>query len=208
MNNLDVKCVVSSNGVGAWVSGLHYPCEIYTDYRGFVDERKRNMCYECFEHSRYLEFILSNWETLPDYMIFLNNRTMGYQNVEELVAKVNSVSLQRGYTSLSGYPILHSRFYDDDAVYRRIQKWGGEILGYFGLSLLPPAMQVRRGSQFMVSRDRVLQYDRSFWEKLRELYKGKSAECPWGVATAMEWLYYKIFTGHDIEEDGLEHESN
>lgn len=200
MNNLDVKCVVSSNGVGAWVSGLPYPCEIYTDYHGFVDERRRNSGYECFEHSRYLEFILSNWESLPEYMLFLNNRTTGYQSIDALVRRVLKAPLKEGYTSLSGYPILHSRFYDDDAVYRRISTWGSEILGYFGQSLLLPAMRVRSGSQFMVSRDRVLQYERSTWEKLMELYKGRSAECPWGVSTAMEWLYYKIFTGKDIED--------
>lgn len=205
MNNLEVRCIISSNGVGAWISDLPYPCEIYTDYHGFVDERKRNSGYECFEHSRYLEFILSRWETLPEYMIFLNNRTMGYRSVEELVGKVSSTPLMPGYTSLSGHPILHSRFFDDDAVYRRIQKWGGEILGYFGHSLFLPAIRVRRGSQFMVSRELVLQYAKCSWEKLMELYKGKSAECPWGVATAMEWLYHKIFTGKDVEdEEGTE----
>ena len=181
-----------------------------------------------FETSAYLEFIIKNYDTLPEWCVFVHGHQYSWHHEGRMQDLVNNLDIDENtpkYKNINiDIPLYCHRFitngedaagYDDDPKHRDsllvgLRDWRNCIgLGLFHplpITAHPPNFVTRVAAQFIVHRDQIHRHPLSTYEallhNLRTVpYDDKMKACVFEVT----WCY--IFTGNYNEREWMASQS-
>jgi len=151
-----------------------------------------------FEASAYLQYIVSRYDELSEYTVFVHGHETSWHHAGRMDALVNSL------LPLTGRYRNINKFHTDDPAH------AGHSLGYIhfplhrnrlltdhGLRPYEGQTLIRPCAMFLVHRDLIRRHPKGMYQAL--LDTATADECTHDTAISFEYCWFKIFTGQDDE---------
>jgi hypothetical protein len=196
-------CVVSAHFHEdlSWILNSKYPVVIYSKtITSSANHIGINKTQEC---PAYLKFIVENYESLPEYSIFVHGHRNSEHQDDYIDNKINGLVFDRDIIGLNR-PDFYNILSDDVVEYR--VEWGwvkDNWLSVFGKYIpTPEKLGFPACAQFAVNRKCIRRLPIQFWESLLKWSLDNSLENHIS-SRIMEYSWYYIFTGKEVVEAEL-----
>lgn len=150
-----------------------------------------------YEASAYLEYIVVQYERLPEYVVFVHGHETSWHHAGTMDALVNGLHFRSPYRNINQFSTTaaghegHALTYVPVAPYRR------RLLADHGIEPYGDLALVRPCAMFYVHRDLIRRHPRSTYCRLLETSLAPGATKD--DAITFEYSWFKLFTGQDCE---------
>lgn len=191
----------------SWVTEINpdVDYEIYSTSHSlveYVDQSKITFIEKNkgLDANMYLTYIIKNYEDLPDKILFTHHHRLHWSHDFPLPYIINNINWDNSDYMNIGCRNCYTNLYNfgpDFVIWREYFK---EIWYLFKDYISHPNEQIiyYSGTQFMTSKELILQYPKSFWEKLHEWLMVTPWEC-WKSGRTFEYLWHYILTKNPVD---------
>jgi len=170
-----------------WVNNLIYPYTIISrnNIKKEVAPNKGN------EASSYLEYIIKNYDNLPDICIFVHGHRNDWHHKQNIDEKINSLNYCHNYYNINELNIDYLKNYPD-----ALQTLKNNIHIFNNIlntSIVVENIKYRPCAQFYVSKKNMLYYSKEQYIKLYTFLMTTNISSYWS-ARFFEYLWHYIFT--------------
>ena len=197
MNNQDSVHVVIAhyNENTSWINNIKYKYTLITK-NGFPLETIPNKGNEA---SGYLQYIISNYETLSEYTIFVHGHQNSWHCKENMDEKINKLVFDKNYYNIN----------DNVNTEKLVYSWCKNTHSFIpetihNISLVLKSnidinnIIYKQCAQFYVKKDNILRHSKETYIHLRN-YLMTTTIPSWLTSRGFEYTWHYIFTGeqHD-----------
>jgi hypothetical protein len=149
------------------------------------------------ESSSYLQWIVDNYDNLPDYSIFIHAHQTSPHSSGFMDERINTLTFDRDYCNINVF--THFRLDDFPHAVQLLHEHKQQIEEITNRSIVPENLVYRCCAQFYISRACIRQFTREQYQALLDwimAFPGDHA----APGYILEWTWHVIFTGehHDF----------
>lgn len=170
-----------------WVNNLIYPYTIISrnNIKKEVAPNKGN------EASSYLEYIIKNYDNLPDICIFVHGHRNDWHHKQNIDEKINSLNYCHNYYNINELNIDYLKNYPDalQTLKNNIHIFNNIL----NISIVVENIKYRPCAQFYVSKKNILNNSKEQYIKLYTFLMTTNISSYWS-GRFFEYLWHYIFT--------------
>jgi hypothetical protein len=154
------------------------------------------------DSNMYLKFILNNYDNLPDKILFVHHHFMDWSQDFSLPFIINNLIWEYSDYINVGKRNCYGNIYEMyDKKYLHVKDWFKFVWPIFDGYLEFPEKNLfyYAGTQFMVNKELILQYPKSFYQNLHNWVIQTDME-DYKVGRIFEYLWHYIFTKNTIDK--------
>ena len=184
----------------SWINLVKYPVKVYSKTikdENYIDFNKAQ------EAPSYLKYIIENYNSLPEYSIFVHGHLESYHQTDNIINLINNVKFEGSVVNLNRdwrqTISIKDKFIDANLVhtdendlrfYWLKQNWNDFIGEWLPL---PDLLSFISCAQFAVHKSCITQYPIEFWQQLFDFCKKTELE-NYVSSRLFEYTWYYIFS--------------
>jgi hypothetical protein len=182
--------------------------EIYSTSHSEIDNIDKDKIYfidinKGMDANMYLKFILNNYDNLPDKILFVHHHFSDWSQDFSLPFIINNLKWDSfDYVNVGKRECYQDLYKINNGNYRYIKDWFKDIWYLFDEYLKFPddCLYYYAGTQFMVSKELILQYPKEFYQKLYNWLLDTNWE-DYKSGRIFEYLWHYIITKNPIDKE-------
>ncbi|MCL5028676.1 MAG: DUF3431 domain-containing protein [Bacteroidetes bacterium] len=151
-----------------------------------------------FEASVYLKYIIDNYDSLPDYTIFLHGHRNSWHCKQNMDAKISSLEFKYPYCNINE-PKL-TLLSDYKGSYDQMVLMMPEVEKILGISIPLDKLKYKCAAQFYVSKNSILRNKKDIYIALYNYLIETKFESFW-TGRLFEYIWHILFTGNIVDID-------
>lgn len=156
---MDVKVIIARfKEDTSWVTKLNHDYLIFNKNEDDVESFQYNLPNKGREGHTFTNYIVNNYEKLPDYVIFLQGNP--FDHCESVLEKINEFNFSDGF-----YPLGKTYVRDVEDILNQTKEYSEK----FGIDL-NNEINFISGAQCIVSKELILKREKSSYEKIRDSF--------------------------------------
>jgi len=189
-------CIAKYKENISWVNNLKIPYVIY--------DKSKDVPNVGRESDTYLQYIIKNYENLPDYVVLLQGNPFDHvKNPNDFIDSINNFS---GSTDLL---FLHNDYYEVHNKYTRTKESFSALFDH----TIPVQFCFSPGAQYIVPKQNILCRPLEFYKTIRDVMVNKNEKifthsnclvCPWTIERIWPYMFNKSIKEKQIKYSDLE----
>jgi len=177
-----------------WVTKLKYNCTIHTN-AGIPSETPPNKGGEA---SGYLKYIITNYDSLHEYTIFLHGHRTAWHCKENMDEKVNNLIISKTYCNINDNVRFARLLFCCNDTKTYIPECIHQISNALNEQIVIDNIIFKQCAQFYVHKDLIRRHSKETYVKLYDFLMDTNIPS-WLTGRAFEFTWHYIFTGehHD-----------
>jgi hypothetical protein len=176
-----------------WAKNLIYDSTIMSD-EGIPHENRGNVAY------KYLEYIITNYDKLSDYTIFVDGSRNAWYCKENMDEKINKLQFVHDYYNINDAVNWEKMEYHwSYDTYEYIPETIHAIFDIIGEHHDINNIYYKQCSQFYVKKDNILRHSKDVYMRLYGFLINADIES-WLTSRGFEYTWHIIFTGNNIDK--------
>jgi hypothetical protein len=193
MSNIEVV-VAHYNEDLEWTKNIKYKCNIISK-SGIVIETPPNKGNEA---SSYLQYIIQNYECLPDITIFVHGHRSDWHHIENMDEKINNLEfLYDDYYNINDGNV--NRLIDEPESLNVMSYRMPDIEKILDLEIDINKIGYKQSAQFYVTKNSILSNDKTVYIKLYTYLMESKVSSYW-TSRVFEFIWHFIFTKNIIDK--------
>jgi hypothetical protein len=176
----------------AWTELLPFPYTVISR-AGMAPEDWPNKGREA---SAYLEWLIANYDNLPDYVVCLHAHRSAWHARSNIDEVLRAVKFDSDYRNLNDTRIITQPEHSWACGF--VTKERAALEAILGASIDVANLRCNCCAQFYVSRHAILRHAKSVYEQLREWVRDTELSS-YEAGLVLEFLWHFIFTGSIVE---------
>jgi hypothetical protein len=175
-----------------WVNLVKYPVKIYSKTiknQNFIDFNKAQ------EAPAYLKYIIENYNSLPEYSIFVHGHLNSEHQEDNIINLINNIKFDKPIINLNRKDWFQTISKGDEFQDRKfswIEENWKELIGDY--LVMPSSLSFPSCAQFAVNKSCIQQYPIEFWQHLFDWCRNTELE-NFISSRIFEYIWYYIFSG-------------
>jgi len=185
-------CIARYNEDIEWANNLKYPYTIISK-EGIPQDTGINKGNEA---SSYLQFIIDNYNNLPNYTAFVHGHRTSHHIKGNTDDVINNLVFDKDYFNFADAPVY--RLSDFPNSYYFFKDSVSELNNILNKNIDPDKIIYKTSGTFYVKRESILKHSKQVYERLLEfLYNHKLNSFHTG--RIFEYIYHIMFTGELVD---------
>jgi hypothetical protein len=175
-----------------WIKSIKYPITVVTKHQ-YQAETIPNKGHEA---SSYLEYIITNYDKLSDYTIFVHGHRNAWHHKQNMDDKINALQFKHDYYNINDQGI--GELIKFPASYSKMVELKDPVEKILSREIDFSKVVYRCSAQFYVKRETILQHPKETYQKLLDwIYNSK--EPSFWTSRMFEYIWHIIFTGQYVD---------
>lgn len=191
---MSVSVVISHyNEDLSWVTNLNYPFTVISNH-SIPNETFPNKGNEA---SGYLKYIITNYDFLSDYTVFVHaHRTAWHNNNQNIDDIINNLTFNKNYFNLKTDGYISKIILNE---YKLLINYYDEFEVLTKTRIIPDKIKFYNCAQFYVHKDLIQSHTKNQYKYIYDWIKSIKLNS-YDTGQIFEVLWNLIFTGNDVEE--------
>lgn len=179
-----------------WIHNIKYPVTVISR-QGIPEGTAPNISREA---SSYLEYIIKNYNSLPEYVVFVHGHRNNWHHRENMDETINRLNFYFDYCNINDsvfnldmkyYPGERKHVLENKHIFERI----------FNVYIDIDNFTHKQSAQFYVKRDAILSRTLEQYKELYDYSMSQNANSSRVTAVVFERFWHFIFTNNTIDKN-------